>query len=88
MIISGGFNVYPRAIEEAIYEHSSVAEVSASASRTARGEAAGRSCSPPVLQLSLPERAPPRRKLGRHEMPAHLEFRDALPTPSALSKKN
>ena len=28
MIISGGFNVYPRTIEEAIYEHPSVAEVS------------------------------------------------------------
>ena len=27
MIISGGFNVYPRTIEEAIYEHPSVAEV-------------------------------------------------------------
>ena len=26
MIISGGFNVYPRAIEEAIHEHPSVAE--------------------------------------------------------------
>ena len=27
MIISGGFNVYPRTIEEAIYEHPAVAEV-------------------------------------------------------------
>ncbi|MFD0386644.1 hypothetical protein ACFQ4K_00605 [Tistrella bauzanensis] len=27
MILSGGFNVYPRVIEEAIYEHPSVAEV-------------------------------------------------------------
>src|SRR5262249_31204662 len=27
MIVSGGFNVYPRTIEEAIYEHAGVAEV-------------------------------------------------------------
>ena len=46
MIISGGYNVYPRTIEEAIYEHPSVAEVIVVGVADAyRGEAAKRSCS-------------------------------------------
>ena len=41
MIISGGFNVYPRNIEEAIYEHPAVAEVIViGVPDTYRGEAA------------------------------------------------
>jgi acyl-coenzyme A synthetase/AMP-(fatty) acid ligase len=34
MLLCGGYNVYPRNIEEAIYEHSSVARCASSVSRT------------------------------------------------------
>jgi len=93
MIISGGFNVYPRAIEEAIYEHPAVAEVIViGIPDSYRGEAAKA-----FIQLksarerfTLEElRAFLTDKLGRHELPAHLEFRDALPKTAVgkLSKK-
>jgi long-chain acyl-CoA synthetase len=93
MIISGGFNVYPRTIEEAIYEHPSVAEVSVIGVPDAyRGEAAKAfvQLKSGVKSFALDElRAFLADKIGRHEMPAHLEFRDALPkTPvGKLSKK-
>jgi long-chain acyl-CoA synthetase len=93
MIISGGFNVYPRTIEEAIYEHPSVAEVVVIGVADAyRGEAA-------KAFVQLKAGATPftldelrnflADKIGRHEMPAHLEFRDALPKTAVgkLSKK-
>ena len=93
MIISGGFNVYPRTIEEAIYEHPAVAEVIVIGVPDGyRGEAAKA-----FVQLKdgagrfmLDElRAFLVDKVGRHEMPAHLEFRDALPKTAVgkLSKK-
>ena len=93
MIISGGYNVYPRAIEEAIYEHPSVAEVSViGVPDEYRGEAAkafvqlkagAASFTLDHLRSFLAD------KLGRHELPAHLEFRDALPKTAVgkLSKK-
>ena len=83
MIISGGFNVYPRTIEEAIYEHPAVAEVIVIGVPDAyRGEAAKafvqlKAGAEPFTLDEL--RAFLADKLGRHEMPAHLEFRDALP---------
>ena len=93
MIISGGFNVYPRTIEEAIYEHPSVAEVVVIGVADAyRGEAAkafvqlkadARPFTLDALRAFLAD------KIGRHEMPADLEFRDALPKTAVgkLSKK-
>jgi long-chain acyl-CoA synthetase len=93
MIISGGFNVYPRIIEEAIYEHPSVAEVCVVGVPDAyRGEAAKAfvQLKPGASAFTLEElRAFLSDKIGRHELPAHLEFRDALPkTPvGKLSKK-
>jgi long-chain acyl-CoA synthetase len=93
MILSGGFNVYPRTIEEAIYEHPAVAAVSViGVPDSYRGEAAkafvqlkpgSQAFTLDELCLFLAD------KLGRYEMPAHLEFRDALPkTPvGKLSKK-
>jgi long-chain acyl-CoA synthetase len=83
MILSGGFNVYPRVIEEAIYEHPDVAECavigiadeyrgqSAKAFVTLRPGAPGLTLE--ALREFLAER------LGRHEMPVALELRDALP---------
>jgi long-chain acyl-CoA synthetase len=93
MIVSGGFNVYPRAIEEAIYEHPAVAEVIVIGVPDGyRGEAAKAfvRLKPGAAAFSLDElRAFLADKLGRHEMPAHLEFRDALPKTAVgkLSKK-
>ncbi|TMJ77800.1 MAG: dicarboxylate--CoA ligase PimA [Alphaproteobacteria bacterium] len=93
MIISGGFNVYPRTIEEAIYEHPAVAEVIVIGVRDAyRGEAAKAFVQLKVGagRFTLDElRAFLADRLGRYEMPAHLEFRDALPKTAVgkLSKK-
>ena len=93
MIISGGFNVYPRTIEEAIYEHPSVAEVSVIAVPDAyRGEAAKAfvQLRPGAAAFSLDDlRTFLSDKVGRHELPAHVEFRDALPKTAVgkLSKK-
>jgi long-chain acyl-CoA synthetase len=93
MIISGGFNVYPRTIEEAIYEHPSVAEVCViGVPDEYRGEAAKafvqlKSGAAPFTLDEL--RGFLADKLGRYELPAHLEFRDALPKTAVgkLSKK-
>jgi long-chain acyl-CoA synthetase len=93
MIISSGFNVYPRTIEEAIYEHPSVAEVIVIGVADAyRGEAAKAfvQLKAGAQRFTLDElRAFLADKIGRHEMPAHLEFRDALPKTAVgkLSKK-
>jgi long-chain acyl-CoA synthetase len=83
MIISGGFNVYPQMIEQAIYEHASVQEVIViGVPDDYRGEAAkafiklraGSSA------FSLDDlKAFLTGKLGRHEIPAALEFVDELP---------
>ena len=93
MIISGGFNVYPRAIEEAIYEHLAVAEVIViGVPDSYRGEAAKAfiQLKPAAEPFTLEElREFLADKLGRHELPAQLEFRNALPKTAVgkLSKK-
>jgi long-chain acyl-CoA synthetase len=93
MIISGGFNVYPSVIEDAIYEHEAVAAVSViGVPDSYRGEAAKAfvQLKPGAAVFTLDElRVFLADKIGRYEMPAHLEFRDALPkTPvGKLSKK-
>jgi long-chain acyl-CoA synthetase len=93
LIVSGGFNVYPSAIEEAIYEHPAVAAVIVIGVPDAyRGEAAKTfvQLKPGAGAFTLDElRAFLADKIGRHEMPAHLEFRDALPKTAVgkLSKK-
>ena len=92
MILSGGFNVFPRVIEEAIYEHPAVAEATViGIPDPYRGEAAkafialkpGMSLDFDELTRFLADR------LGRHEMPAEMELRQSLPkTPvGKLSKK-
>jgi long-chain acyl-CoA synthetase len=93
MIICGGFNVYPSVIEEAIYEHPAVAAVSViGLPDSYRGEAAKAfvQLKPGAAPFTLDAlRAFLADKLGRHEMPAHLEFRDQLPKTAVgkLSKK-
>ena len=83
MIISGGFNVYPQMIEQAIYQHPSVQEVIVIGIPDAyRGEAAKafvklRDGVEPFTLEDL--RTFLSGKVGRHELPAALEFRDELP---------
>jgi long-chain acyl-CoA synthetase len=86
MIISGGFNVYPQMIEQAMYQHPAVHEVIViGIPDDYRGEAA-------KAFVKLREGAKPfsldelkaflAGKLGKHEIPAALEFVDELPRTS------
>ena len=92
MILSGGFNVYPRIIEEAIYEHPAIAEVTViGIADEYRGQAAKAfAVLKPGARLTLDElKEFLADKIGRHEIPAALDIRDELPkTPvGKLSKK-
>src|SRR5262249_38900125 len=93
LIISGGFNVYPHAIEAAIYEHPAVAAaVVIGVPDAYRGEAAKAfvELRAGAAPFSLDElRGFLAHQLGRHEIPAPLEFRPPLPKPAVgkLSKK-
>jgi long-chain acyl-CoA synthetase len=86
LIITNGMNVYPRAVEEALYAHPEVAEAAVVGDPDARhGEIpvahvvlrAGSSASEAAL------RAWCRDHLGRHEVPRRLIIRDALPKNAA-----
>jgi long-chain acyl-CoA synthetase len=83
MIISGGFNVYPQMIEQAIYTHPAVQEVIViGIPDDYRGEAAKafvklRAEAKPFTLDEL--RGFLTGKLGKHELPAALEFVDELP---------
>ena len=83
MIISGGFNVYPQMIEQAIYEHPSVQEVIViGIPDDYRGEAAKafvklRTGAKPFTLEEL--RTFLTGKIGKHELPAALEFVKELP---------
>jgi long-chain acyl-CoA synthetase len=83
MIISGGFNVYPQMIEQAIYTHPGVLEVIViGISDDYRGEAAKAfiTLRPGAQPFSLDElRAFLTGKLGKHELPAAVEFVKELP---------
>lgn len=83
MLISGGFNVYPRTIEDAIHEHPDVGEAAViGVPDPYRGQAAKafvvlREGAPALTLEAL--RTFLADKLGRHELPAALEIRDSLP---------
>ena len=83
MIISGGFNVYPQMIEQAIYTHPAVHEVLViGIPDDYRGEAAKAfvTLKPNASAFTLEElRAFLTGKLGKHELPAALEFVAELP---------
>ncbi|MDI1347174.1 MAG: dicarboxylate--CoA ligase PimA [Pseudolabrys sp.] len=93
LVISGGFNVYPRVVEEAIYEHPGVHEaIVIGVPDSYRGETikAYVTTKPGAAPLSLETlRAFLADKIGRQEMPTALEIRDTLPrtTVGKLSKK-
>jgi len=94
MLLCSGFNVYPRVLEEAIYQHPAVAEVCVIG---IPDEYRGQS---PKAFVALKPGAQPfkleqlqaflKDKLGKHEMVQALEIRDSLPkTPvGKLSKKD
>jgi long-chain acyl-CoA synthetase len=83
MLLCGGYNVYPRNIEEAIYTHPDVAEVSVIG---IPDEYRGQS---PKAFIALKSGAAPftihelkdflKDKLGKHEMVQVVEFRESLP---------
>lgn len=83
LILSGGFNVYPLTIENAIHQHPDVLEAMVIGVPDAyRGESAkafvvlnpgAAEFTLSALQEFLAD------KLGRHEIPRHLEFRADLP---------
>jgi long-chain acyl-CoA synthetase len=86
MIISGGFNVYPQMIEQAMYEHPAVQEVIViGIPDDYRGEAAKAfvKLRAGAKHFTLEElKAFLSGKLGKHEIPAALEFVDELPRTS------
>ena len=92
LIICSGYNVYPRRVEEAIYEHPAVEEVTVIGIKDQyRGEApkafiklkAGMPATEADIRKHL------ETKLSKIELPAEIEFRDALPKTmiGKLSKK-
>lgn len=92
LIICSGYNVYPRRVEEAIYEHPAVEEVTVIGIKDQyRGEApkafiklkAGMPATEADIRKHL------ETKLSKIELPAEMEFRDALPKTmiGKLSKK-
>jgi len=93
MITSGGFNVYPRIIEEAIFEYPGVEEVTViGIPDDYRGEAAKAfiKLKQGYSEFSLDDlRTFLADKLGKHELPSALEFRPELPKTlvGKLSKK-
>jgi long-chain acyl-CoA synthetase len=92
LVLVGGFNVYPRHVEEAIYQHPAVEET------TVIGipdDYRGQSVKAFVKQVEGGELTADELhaflvpKLGKHELPAEIEFRDELPKTmiGKLSKK-
>jgi long-chain acyl-CoA synthetase len=83
MIISGGFNVYPNMIENAIYEHPDVEEtIVIGIPDEYRGEAAKafvklKTGAAPLTLDALREFL--KDRVGKHEMPTAVEVRDSLP---------
>ena len=92
LILVSGFNVYPRHVEDGIYQHPAVEEVTVvgvpdeyqgqsvkAFVKLKEGQALGEE----ELRTFLQDR------LGRHEVPKHIEFRDTLPKTmiGKLSKK-
>jgi long-chain acyl-CoA synthetase len=92
LIICSGYNVYPRRIEEAIYQHAAVEEVTVIGIKDAyRGEAPKAFIKLKAAAVATADdiRRHLEKKLSKIEMPAEIEFRDALPKTmiGKLSKK-
>ena len=93
MIIAGGFNIYPRNVEEAIYTHEAVLEVAVIG---IKDEYLGQAIKAfvalkPDAELGEEELQDfLRDKIGKHEIPDFVEFRDELPKTmiGKISKKD
>ena len=92
IILAGGYNIYPRHVEEAIYRHSAVEEVTVAGIEDSYRQQtvkafvklrAGQSLDAEALTAFLKD------KLSPIEMPKEIEFRDELPKTliGKLSKK-
>ena len=92
LVLVGGFNVYPRHVEEVIYQHPQVAEVTAiGIPDDYRGQSVkafvvlkgDKTLTGDELRAFLED------KLAKHAMPREIEFRDELPKTmiGKLSKK-
>jgi len=92
VILCGGYNVYPRVIEEALYEHPAVAEaVAIGVPHPYRGQSPkafvtlkpGTAVDGPTLRAFL------RDKLNKIEIPSEVQIRESLPKTliGKLSKK-
>jgi len=92
LILVGGFNVFPRNVEEAIYKHPAVEETTViGVPDDYQGESVKAFIKLKKDQALTAEalRDFLRERLGKHELPKHIEFRDALPKTMVgkLSKK-
>ena len=93
MILSGGFNVFPRNIEEAVQEHPSVSEVTVIGIPDAyRGQSAKAfiALKPGHAPFGMDElKVFLADKLAKYEMPTEMEIRTSLPKTAVgkLSKK-
>jgi long-chain acyl-CoA synthetase len=93
MLLCGGYNVYPRNIEEAIYQHPSVAECCVIGVPDAyRGQSpkAFIALKPGAEGVTLDDmKSFLKSRLGKHEMISELEVRAALPRTAVgkISKK-
>jgi long-chain acyl-CoA synthetase len=92
MILCGGYNVYPRVIEEALYEHPAVVEaVVIGVADAHRGQApkAFVVLNPPGAATPAELRDFLRDKISKIELPREVEIRDTLPKTliGKLSKK-
>jgi long-chain acyl-CoA synthetase len=93
MILSGGYNVFPRNIEEAIYEHPSVAECTVIGvpdphrGQSAKAFIALKSGSPSFTYEELIKFLSD--KLAKYELPTEMEIRASLPKTAVgkLTKK-
>ncbi len=94
MILSGAYNVYPRDVEEVLYEHPKVLEVAVvsmkRALRTSEANSAGHDETSPfikaVVVLKRGEKATAeellalcRERLDAYKVPNSIEFRTELP---------
>lgn len=93
LILVGGFNVFPRTIEEAINDHPAIEEVTVIGipddyfGETPKAFVKLRTTVAPINSEELMAFIKP--KIGKHERPSQIEFRDELPKTMVgkLSKK-
>jgi long-chain acyl-CoA synthetase len=82
MLITGGFNVYPREVEEVLYTHPAVLEAALVAVPDRHKGEVGRAfvvLKPGVAATAEELIAYCRERLAGYKVPAAIEFRDALP---------